>query len=338
MQVILEKNAQKFSEKELVKIKKIEKLFKKINVSIEKMESVIHKDEELVDIVKEIEKKYKPRKSLPEKKKDTHVLVAKKKESIEYEKELIQLQIELAKLQKHIIKTGKKLLVIFEGRDAAGKGGTIKRFMEHLNPRNARVVALQKPTDIERGQWYFERYVRHLPNEGEMVFFDRSWYNRAGVEPVMGFVGQKDYERFMQNVPTFEKFLVDSKTVIVKFYFSVSKEEQAARFEERRTNPLKQFKLSPIDQYSQKLWDRYSLAEYKNFTRTSSKHAPWTIIYSDDKKKARLNALKYLLSKFNYPDKIESDILKINEDIVDTAENYTKKLKKEIDEKKSLFE
>ncbi len=171
-----------------------------------------------------------------------------------------------------------------------------------------------------------------------MVFFDRSWYNRAGVEPVMGFVGQKDYERFMQNVPTFEKFLVDSKTVIVKFYFSVSKEEQAARFEERRTNPLKQFKLSPIDQYSQKLWDRYSLAEYKNFTRTSSKHAPWTIIYSDDKKKARLNALKYLLSKFNYPDKSESDILKIDDNIVDTAENYTKKLKKEIDEKKSLFE
>ncbi|PID83822.1 polyphosphate kinase 2 [Candidatus Gracilibacteria bacterium] len=302
------------------------------------MESVLQSEEALIDVVDNVEQKYKPRAQLPEKKQKTHILVAKKKENIEYEKELIRMQLELVKLQRDIIKTGKKLLIIFEGRDAAGKGGTIKRFTEHLNPRHARVVALPKPSEVERGQWYFERYVQHLPNAGEIVFFDRSWYNRAGVEPVMGFVGKRDYERFMRNVSVFEKLLTDSKTIVIKFYFSVSKEEQAARFEERRRNPLKQFKLSPIDQYSQKLWDRYSLAEYQGFTRTSSPHAPWTIIYSDDKKKARINAIKYVLSKFNYPDKINSGALDIDKKIVDSAENYVQKLKKEINEDMSLFE
>lgn len=171
-----------------------------------------------------------------------------------------------------------------------------------------------------------------------MVFFDRSWYNRAGVEPVMGFVGKRDYEKFMEEVPTLEKLLVNSGINIVKFYFSVGKEEQAARFDERRRNPLKQYKLSPVDQFSQQLWDKYTLAEYHNFTRTHSHHAPWTIIHSDNKKQARINAIKYVLSQYAYPDKIDSKYLKYDENIIETGLNYAKNLKKEIDEDKSLFD
>ena len=293
----------------------------------------------LVDVVKKYKKKYTPLRVLPDDKKKTHQLVAMRKSDISYEAEMLVLQLELAKLQKYIQESGEKLLIIFEGRDAAGKGGNIKRFMENLNPRSAKVVALMKPTDVEKWQWYFERYITHLPNAGEMVFFDRSWYNRAGVEPVMGFVGKTDYESFMKDVPELEKMLVKSAGIkIVKFYFSVSKAEQAARFEERRTNPLKQFKLSPIDQFSQKLWDRYTIAEFENFTHTHTEWAPWTIVNSDDKEASRINAIKYLLSRFEYPGKVDAKKLSIDPDIIHTGKEKAKILKEEIAGKKGLFE
>lgn len=334
---IIDNNSRKFSEHELQKIKKIRKLLSKINNTISEMEKEARDPIELIDVVQEVQEKYKSRTKLSKEKQKTHVLVTMKKENIAYEEELVRLQLELVKLQKHIIESGKKLLIIFEGRDAAGKWGTIKRFLDALNPRSARTVALPKPSDIEKGQWYFERYISHLPNAGEMIFFDRSWYNRAGVEPVMGFVGRRDYEKFMEDVPVFEKLLTRANIKIVKFYFSVSKDEQAKRFEERQTNPLKQYKLSPVDQFSQKLWDRYTLAEYLNFSRTHSEHAPWTVIYSNDKKKARINAIKYLLSQYTYPEKIDAKYLKIEDVIVDTGREYALSLKKEINESQSLF-
>jgi len=335
---IIENNSKKFTENELQKIKKIRKLLRSINDTIEEMETDLKTPIELIDVVEEVRNQYKPRTKLPPDKRATHVLIAMKKENISYEEELIRLQLELVKLQSHIIRSGQKLLIIFEGRDAAGKGGTIKRFTEMLNPRNHRVVALPKPSDVEQGQWYFERYVAHLPNAGEMVFFDRSWYNRAGVEPVMGFVGRRDYEKFMDDVPVFERLLNRSNIKIIKFYFSVSKDEQAKRFADRKQNPLKQYKLSPVDQFSQQLWDRYSLAEYKNFSRTHSDHAPWVVINSDDKKKARINAIKYLLAQYVYPEKIEQKFLAIDDAIIQSGTERAKELKKEIDEKKSLFD
>ena len=229
-------------------------------------------------------------------------------------------------------------MIIFEWRDAAGKGWTIKRFTEYLNPRWARVVALEKPNEKEKTQWYFQRYVSNLPSAGEMVFFDRSWYNRVWVEPVMGFVRKDEYEQFLEDVPKFEKMLVNSWIKLIKFYFSVSKDEQAKRFDERRRNPLKQFKLSPIDQVSQNLWDKYTLAEYKNFSNTHTKDAPWAIIKSDDKKKARINAIKYLLNKFEYTDKIADSKLVIDKKLVITWAEKAKHLKEKIDISKDLFE
>jgi len=229
-------------------------------------------------------------------------------------------------------------LIIFEGRDAAWKWWTIKRFTEYLNPRWARVVALEKPSEKEKSQWYFQRYVANLPSAWEMVFFDRSWYNRWWVEPVMWFVSKKEYEQFLDEVPDFEKMLVNSWIKLIKFYFSVSKEEQAKRFEERKKNPLKQFKLSPIDQFSQKLWDKYTLAEYKNFSKTHNKECPWTIVRSDDKKKARTNAIKYLLSKFEYTDKISEKHLKIDKKLVINWEQKAKHLAEKIDTTIDLFE
>ncbi len=293
----------------------------------------------LVDVVKKYRKKNTPLTELPPEKQKTHQLVAIKKSEIAYEEEMLMLQLELVKLQKYIGETGQKLLIIFEGRDAAGKWGNIKRFMENLNPRSAKVVALMKPTDVEKWQWYFQRYIYHLPNAGEMVFFDRSWYNRAWVEPVMGFVGKADYDKFMFDAPELEKMLVKSAGIkIIKFYFSVSKAEQAARFEERRTNPLKQFKLSPIDQFSQKLWDRYTVAEYENLSRTHTDWAPWTIVNSDNKEASRINAMKYILSQYDYPDKIKAEKLKIGNDIILSGEEKAKILKKEVEGKKGLFE
>lgn len=217
-----------------------------------------------------------------------------------YEAEKFRLQVELLKLQAWVKETGQKVVIIFEGRDAAGKGGTIKRFMEHLNPRGARVVALDKPTERERGQWYFQRYVEHLPTRGEIVFFDRSWYNRAGVERVMGFCTEEEYYEFMREVPGFERNLVRSGTYVVKFWFSVSREEQERRFRERKVSPLKRWKLSPIDEASRNKWDDYTRAKEAMFFATDTPEAPWTVIKSDDKKRARLNAMRYVLRLIPY--------------------------------------
>ena len=217
-----------------------------------------------------------------------------------YEKQKYRLQVELLKLQAWVKESGQKVVVLFEGRDAAGKGGTIKRFMEHLNPRGARVVALDKPTEDERGQWYFQRYVRHLPTSGEIVLFDRSWYNRAGVERVMGFCSDHDYAEFMRQCPVFEQNLVNSGIHLVKFWFSVSRDEQRRRFKERESHPLKQWKLSPVDMASLDQWDNYTKAKEAMFFHTDTADAPWTVIKSDDKKRARLNALRFLLHSFPY--------------------------------------
>ena len=220
-----------------------------------------------------------------------------------YEKHKAELQVELIKAQKWIEKTGQKIVVLFEGRDAAGKGGTIKRFMEHLNPRAARVVALSKPDDRERTQWYFQRYVEHLPAAGEMVFFDRSWYNRAGVERVMGFCTPNDYLEFMRQAPEFERMLARSGIWMFKYWFSVTRTEQRRRFEARKTDPLKQWKLSPIDLASLDKWDDYTEAKEAMFFYTDTADAPWVIVKSDDKKRARLNCMQHFLSTLPYPDK-----------------------------------
>lgn len=220
-----------------------------------------------------------------------------------YEKEKYLLQVELLKLQSWVKETGQKLVILFEGRDAAGKGGTIRRFMEHLNPRGARVVALEKPTDRELGQWYFQRYIPHLPTKGEIVLFDRSWYNRAGVERVMGFCTNEQYIEFMQECPEFERFLTRSGIYLIKFWFSVSRKEQRRRFKERQVHPLKRWKLSPVDMASLDKWDDYTRAKEDMFLSTDTVAAPWTVIKSDDKKRARLNAMRYVLHSLPYTGK-----------------------------------
>jgi len=220
-----------------------------------------------------------------------------------YERQKYRLQVELLKLQAWVKETGQKVVILFEGRDAAGKGGTIKRFMEHLNPRGASVVALEKPTELERGQWYFQRYVEHLPTNGEIVLFDRSWYNRAGVERVMGFCTDEDYAEFMLEAPEFERMLVRNGIHLIKFWFSVSREEQRRRFKERRVHPLKQWKLSPVDLASLDKWDAYTEAKEAMFYHTDTADAPWTVIKSDCKKRARLNAMRYVLHKLPYSSK-----------------------------------
>ena len=225
-----------------------------------------------------------------------------------YEKQKYHLQVELLKLQNWVKETGQKVVILFEGRDAAGKGGTIKRFMEHLNPRGAHVVALEKPSETERGQWYFQRYVQHLPTGGEISLFDRSWYNRAGVERVMGFCSQEEYEEFMRQTPEFERTLVRSGVHLIKFWFSVSRPEQRRRFKERETHPLKQWKLSPIDLASLDKWEDYTKAKEAMFFHTDTADAPWTVIKSDCKKRARLNALRYILHKLPYTNK---DVMQI---------------------------
>lgn len=220
-----------------------------------------------------------------------------------YEAQKKLLQIELLKVQSWVKETGQKIVCIFEGRDAAGKGGTIKRFMEHLNPRGARVVALEKPNDVERGQWYFQRYINNLPTSGEIVLFDRSWYNRAGVERVMGFCEPHEYLEFMRQTPQLERMLVNSGIILFKFWFSVSREEQLRRFIARRDDPLKHWKLSPIDVQSLDRWDDYTEAKNQMFFHTHTGDAPWTIIKSDDKKRARLNCIRHFLMSLDYPGK-----------------------------------
>jgi polyphosphate kinase 2 len=225
-----------------------------------------------------------------------------------YERQKYRLQVELLKLQAWVKESGQKVVILFEGRDAAGKGGTIRRFMEHLNPRGARVVALEKPSETERGQWYFQRYVQHLPTAGEIVLFDRSWYNRAGVERVMGFCKHAEYDEFMRQAPVFERNLVASGVHLIKFWFSVSRAEQRRRFKERETHPLKQWKLSPVDMASLGKWDEYTKAKEAMFFHTDTAEAPWTVIKSDCKKRARLNAMRYVLYKLPYTSKDTSHI------------------------------
>ena len=337
---LLEDKLKNIEKNEKNDLKPLIKLLEEINSYIEEKENEENKNEKikLIDVVKKVENKYKQCREIWKEKIWNFIQTCIKKETINYEKELIKVQVELLKLQKHIRKNWEKLLIIFEWRDAAWKWWTIKRFREYLNPRWARVVALEKPSDVERTQWYFQRYINHLPSGWEMVFFDRSWYNRAWVEPVMWFVSKKDYKIFLEDVPKFEKMLIDSWVKIVKFYFSVSKNEQAKRFESRKTNPLKQYKLSPIDQFSQQLWDKYTVAEFKNFSATHNDVSPWTLVKSDNKKKARINAIKYVLNQFDYEDKLSKKDLKIDSSIVFDWEEKIKKLKKEVDPKIDLFE
>ncbi len=234
--------------------------------------------------------------------------IEKTLKKLRYEAELHQLQIELANLQKWIAKRQMRVAILFEGRDAAGKGGSIKRFKEHLNPRTSRVVALTKPTEVEIGQWYFRRYIQVLPNPGEIVFFDRSWYNRAVVEPVMDFCTKKEYKKFMVQVPEFEHLLYEDRLHIIKFWFSISKDEQRKRFESRLSNPLKRWKFSPVDMQGQKRWDKYSYYKEQMFSKTHTDFSPWIIVNANDKKQARLESMRYVLSQFDYEGKGESGI------------------------------
>lgn len=244
-----------------------------------------------------------------------------------YESEKRLLQIELLKLQRWIKEEGERLIIIFEGRDAAGKGGAIKRMMEHLNPRGARVVALEKPSDRERTQWYFQRYIQYLPAAGEMVLFDRSWYNRGGVERVMGFCTQEEYVQFLQQTPVFEQMLVDSGIRLFKFWFSVSREEQYRRFKSRQNDPLKQWKLSPIDLASLDKWDEYNSAKEAMLMHTHKSLTPWTVIKSDDKKRARLASMKVILNALPYTNKDPEVVTEPDPLLVNSAEKSLGNLK-----------
>ena len=233
--------------------------------------------------------------------------------NLQYQEDLEQLQVELLKMQSWVVENKLRLAIIFEGRDAAGKGGTIRRFVEHLNPRATRIVALPKPTEEERGQWYFRRYINHLPNPGEVVFFDRSWYNRAVVEPVNGFCTPEQYERFMHQVNDVERMLQESGVLLIKFWLDTSKEEQAERFEDRRKSPLKHWKLSPIDAKAQELWDTYTQYRDAMFERTHTPNSPWVIVQADKKKAARLGSIKYVLQELDYTNK-DKCLLDLNPD------------------------
>ena len=230
----------------------------------------------------------------------------KVKNTILYNEELRLLQIELVKLQRWISNNNKRVAIIFEGRDAAGKGGNIRRFMEHLNPRSSRLVALNKPTEIEKGQWYFQRYIKELPNPGEIVFFDRSWYNRAVVEPVMGFCTDQQYKEFLVQVPEFEHMMYEDGVVIIKFWLSITKDEQLKRFKGREETPLKRWKFSPVDKQGQILWDRYTHYKGEMFSKTHTSYSPWMMINTNDKKVARLEAIRHVLSQFDYQGKEEA--------------------------------
>ena len=255
-------------------------------------------------------------KNLDSKGSDNDIQVWIPKSTIEYERDKLKLQIELLKLQTHVKKTGQRIVMLFEGRDAAGKGGTIKRIREHLNPRGARVVALEKPSDREKTQWYFQRYTDHLPSAGEIVIFDRSWYNRSMVEPVMGFCTDEQHKRFLKYAPVFERILTKEGIILFKLYFSVSKKMQLKRFEKRSRDPLKQYKLSPVDMQAQDLWGEYTMRKFQMLLETNTTLSPWTIIRSDDKKKARINCMKHILNRLDYEGKIEDSELEENSKIV----------------------
>ena len=250
------------------------------------------------------------------KKKDGRSAIWIKDEHLEYEIELKKLQIELMKLQMHMKVSGQRVLAIFEGRDAAGKGGTIKRIIAHLNPRNTRVVALTKPNETETTQWYFQRYISHLPAAGEFVIFDRSWYNRAMVEPVMGFCTDEQNKRFLKDVSMLEEMLVKDGIRLFKFYFSVSKAVQKERFDSRKSDPLKQYKLSPVDNLAQEYWDQYSIRKFQMLTESNRTLSPWTIIRSDNKKRARINCMKHILSNMDYGKKLPEAELQPDPEII----------------------
>ncbi len=278
------------------------------------------------DISEQVEKKPKKLKTKlsehtafknkEKKKKKSRQAVWVKRFTLEYEQELNKLQIELLKWQRHVIANEQRVLLLFEGRDAAGKGGTIKRIIEHLNPRGARVVALLRPSDRERTQWYFQRYIQHLPSGGEIVLFDRSWYNRAMVEPTMGFCTDAENKRFLKDVPMLESMLVKNGIILFKFFFSVSKEEQLRRFDSRETDPLKQYKISPVDREAQERWDDYTVRKFQMLNETNRTISQWTIVRSDNKKKARLNCIKHILSKVEYENKISPEELQTDPEIV----------------------
>jgi len=262
------------------------------------------RDKDAKEFVQELEYNFK----LLRTKSGLSKLLKKKKlskiiKNVMYEQELQDLQVELIKLQNWVYENNKRVMIIFEGRDAAGKGGAIKRFAQYLNPRKFRVVALQKPTEVESGQFYFQRYFQHLPNPGEIVFFDRSWYNRAIVEPVFDFCTPEQYERFMRQVPEIEHSLIDDGIILIKFWFSITKDNQQKRFKERMTNPLKHWKLSPVDQKAQEMWDRFTYYKEEMFSRTHTGYAPWIIVDSNDKKSARLESIRYVLSQIPYEGK-----------------------------------
>ena len=223
--------------------------------------------------------------------------------TVEYEEQLLKLQAELVDLQQWVAKYKKRVCIIFEGRDAAGKGSAIRRFIEHLNPRSMKVVALTKPTEVEKGQWYFRRYIKEMPNPGEIVFFDRSWYNRAVVEPVMGFCNNEEYDKFMVQVPEFEHMLYEDGIEIIKFWFSISKDEQVKRFNARLDSPLKRWKFSPVDREGQRRWDEYTLYKEQMFSKTHTTFSPWIIVKTNNKKEARLESMRYVLSRFKYENK-----------------------------------
>jgi len=260
-------------------------MINKVNFTIEDFKSVKNK-EEFLTLANEKNKSLK-----------------KVLKVLHYENELKSLQVELVKLQQWVQNSNKRIAIIFEGRDAAGKGGSIRRFIEHLNPRSMRLVALSKPTKVEQGQWYFRRYIKQLPNSGEIVFFDRSWYNRAVVEPVMGFCTDEQYKQYMVQVPEFEHMLYESGIEIIKFWFSITKEEQQARFDGRLENPLKRWKFSPVDQKGQELWDKYSLYKEQMFSKTHTAYCPWINVRTNNKLEARLESIRYVLSKFDYDNK-----------------------------------
>lgn len=261
---------------------------------------------------------------LKSKKYDLDKVLAK----LQYKEELEDLQAELVRLQNSMIEKGEKLLIIFEGRDAAGKGGAIQRFSKTLMPRHHRVVALPKPSDAELGQWYFQRYVNQLPTEGEIVLFDRSWYNRAVVEPVNGFCNRDQYDRFMRQVNDYEKMLQESGLKIVKFWLDISKEEQAERFQDRKEDPLKRWKISPVDAKAQELWDRYTYYQHKMFDQTNSEHCPWVIMQGNDKKKTRLEVIRYVLNKMEYKGKEQAKVnFDPDLDVVHTVSDYLAKEK-----------
>jgi len=282
----------------------------------------MNKIEKSIKVLEEQIKEPKAKKELEKLKKSLELLqstrgltqLLKKKKldkvlrNLEYEEELEALQVELIKLQNWVYENKKRVMIIFEGRDAAGKGGAIKRFIQYLNPRKFRVAALPKPTEIEAGQFYFQRYFKHLPNPGEIVFFDRSWYNRAIVEPVYGFCTKEQYEKFMKQVPEIEHSLIDDGIILIKFWFSISKETQKKRFKERMTNPLKHWKLSPVDQKAQKMWDKITYYKEEMFSRTHTVYAPWIIVDSNDKKRARLESIRYVLSQIPYDGKEDAKI------------------------------